>query len=554
LSLGVIALVAVIPNAPAQQLPVGAGQIQQVPPAPALERPSPELPIPQQETPPPRPEAAGPKFPVKALRVTGQTRFSEAELLAATNFQPGSELGLADLRALAAKITDFYNQRGYFVAQAYLPAQDITDGAVTIAVIEGRYGEISLHNESHVRDGLVTSILGGLNSGDPVESAPLERRLLIISDIPGVQAKSTMSPGAAVGTSDLKIDLAAANRVNGSVEADNWGDPHTGAYRLGATVNVNNILGYGDVLSVRTLDSTTGGMFYGRLSYQAQIQDATVGVAYTAYKYRLGQQFSVLDATGTEQIVSVYGSYPLIRSRNSNLYALVDFDYRIFQDKVGATSSVVDRAAAVVTVGLNGDSHDMFGGGGWNTYYIGATVGSLSIQTPLARQLDALTAHTNGGYGKISGSVSRLQNVYGPLSIYASVRGQYAFQNLDISEKMELGGALAVRAYPEGEAYGDQGYVSTLEARLLLPKWLPNVPGQVQLISFVDTGYVQLSHSPWFSGPNTAFRSGVGIGASWFETNNFIVSVGLAHRLGAQKATSSRDQWGRVWVQAIKFF
>ena len=33
---------------------------------------------------------------------------------------------------------------------------------------------------------------------------------------------------------------------------------------------------------------------------------------------------------------------------------------------------------------------------------------------------------------------------------------------------MELGGAYGVRAYPEGEAFGDTGYIATTEARLML--------------------------------------------------------------------------------------
>jgi hemolysin activation/secretion protein len=276
-------------------------------------------------------------------------------------------------------------------------------------------------------------------------------------------------------------------------------------------------------------------------------------VAFTALRYHLGEQFSNLNARGTEEIVSLYASYPLIRSRNSNLYAVADLDYRMFQDKVGATSTVVDRAATVLTLGLSGDSRDQIGGGGWNTYSIAGVFGHLDIQSPLARQIDANTAHTNGGYAKIYGSLSRIQNVSGPFSIYGAIRGQASFQNLDISEKIELGGASAVRAYPEGEAYGDQGFVSTLEARLLLPKWPSNLPGQVQLIGFVDAGYVATNTTPWYSGPNSAFRSGVGVGITWTETNNFSLSVGIAHRVG-QKPTSAPDQWGRIWIRAIKYF
>ena len=540
-------------NALAQQVVGAGGQIQQIPQAPVLQKSIPELPAGRGGT-VAHPAAAGPRFLVNSLHVTGQTHFSEAELLAATDFKPGSELSLADLRAFASQITDLYDRNGYFVAQAYLPPQDIKDGAVTIAVIEGRYGKISLNNQSKASDGTLQGVLDGLNSGDPVTTAPLERRLLIISDIPGVEVKSTLSPGAEVGTSDLMVGVMPGQRVTGSLEADNWGNPYTGQYRLGAAINLNEPFGFGDVLSARFMASTSGGMDYGRVSYQAQVGDATVGVAYTIFDYRLGEQFASLHASGSEQIASLYGSYPLIRSYDQNLYALVDFDARTFQDNIGVTFSTVDKQAYVVIAGFSGDNRDDFGGGGWNAYSLTGSFGDLDIQSPLARAADAATARTNGTYAKLSFNVSRLQHVYGPLSVYGAVRGQFAADNLDISEKMELGGAYGVRAYPEGEAYGDEGYIATLEARLLLPRWLESLPGEVQLIGFVDTGSVTFYKSPWFNGRNDATRSGIGVGLTWAAPNNFTATVAYAHELGDVPATSAPDRFGRFWVQLVKYF
>ncbi|MDB5458947.1 MAG: Polypeptide-transport-associated domain protein ShlB-type, partial [Caulobacteraceae bacterium] len=294
---------------------------------------------------------------VTSLHVTGQTRFSEAELVAASGFTPGGEQDLAGLRTMAARIADFYNRHGYFVAQAYVPAQGIDNGAVTIAVIEGRYGKVTPDNKSHVANGVARNLLAGLDSGDLVATAPLERRLLLLSDLPGVTVKSTLTPGDAVGTSDLLVDLDAGRRVSGSLEADNAGNRYTGEYRGGGTLNFNEPTGHGDVASLRFLTSGAG-LNYVRGSYQAQIQAATVGIAYAHLNYQLGREFASLDASGTADIASVYASYPLIRSRATNLYALVDFDAKRFKDKVGATSSVSERTANVASVGLAGDHRD----------------------------------------------------------------------------------------------------------------------------------------------------------------------------------------------------
>jgi hemolysin activation/secretion protein len=76
----------------------------------------------------------------------------------------------------------------------------------------------------------------------------------------------------------------------------------------------------------------------------------------------------------------------------------------------------------------------------------------------------------------------------------------------------------------------------------------------VQLIAFADTGYVMDNESPWFHGRNEETRSGAGIGLTWAAENDFFVTLAYAHRLGGQPATSAPDQWGRLWVQVVKYF
>jgi hemolysin activation/secretion protein len=532
---------------------VAGGALQQIPQAPELQNQAPALP--SRPSPAPATSAdTGPHFAVNALRITGATHFPQATLIAAAAFVPGSVMGLSGLRTMAARITRYYNEHGYIVAQAYLPPQEIKNGAVEIAIIEGRYGKIGVANKTNVSDVRLVAMLGGLNSGDPITARPLERRLLIISDRPGLSASSTLAPGTEVGTSDLLVNVTARPRVDGSLEADNAGNPYTGRYRVGGTVNFNEPLGIGDLLSARFLESTTGGMKYGRAFYQAAVGDATVGVAYTYFDYHLGRQFAPLDATGSEQIASVYGSYPLIRSYDANLNVFGDFDYRILQDRIGLLQTTNNRDDAVVSGGVDGNYTDNILGGGFTSYTLTATFGDLDIQTSAARQLDAMSARTNGAYAKFAYDLSRLQHVVGPLSLFGEIRGQVASKNLDISEKMELGGAYQVRAYPEGEAYGDEGYVATLEARLLLPRWPSRLPGSVQLVGFGDTGTVTFNTNPWYSGTNHATRSGAGVGLVWAQVNNFSASVFYAHEIGGQRATSYIDYGDEIWFHLVKYF
>jgi len=545
------ALLATGQTAYAQQPPL-AGQLQQIPPAALPQRPTPDIRI---ERPEPSADAAaeGARIRVDALRVTGATLFTEAQLLAATTFTPGRDLTLPELRNTAAQITRFYNDHGYVLAQAYLPAQDVVGGTVTIAVVEGRYGAIDLRNQSGVSDAVVGGVLSGLDRGAPVAIAPLERRLLLLSDIPGVAVRSTLSPGAEVGASDLTVDLTRAPRIYGSLEADNAGNRYTGAYRFGGSVNVANATGLGDLISLRLLASTEG-LAYGRAAWQAPLGDATLGLAYTHMRYDLGHEFAALNASGQADIVSVFASYPLIRSRSANLYALANFDAKVLKDEIGLVAQTSDKTIQAMTVGLRGDVRDDLGGGGWNAGSLSWTSGELDIDSPLERAADAVSARSQGGFHKLQYAVSRLQTVSGPLSLYGAVRGQLATDNLDSSEKMELGGAYGVRAYPEGEAYGDEGYVATLEARVMLDRWTRSLPGQFQVIAFVDGGEVDFAHDPWVAGPNHARRSGGGVGLNWFGPQDLIVRTSYAHRFNDQASTSGPDHAGRAWFQIVKLF
>ncbi|MHB8093140.1 MAG: ShlB/FhaC/HecB family hemolysin secretion/activation protein [Syntrophales bacterium] len=548
----IFALLAFSQSALAAEPPSAGSQFQQIPPPPIIQKAVPKIQV-EQGIAPAAPASDQAKILVNSLHVIGQTLYSEAELVAITGFRPGGVLTLSELRGMASKIADHYHKKGYFVAQAYLPAQEIKDGVVTITVIEGRYGKITLNTPRELSDYTAKGIFGGLNSGDTITIAPLERRLLLLSDLPGMEVKSTLVPGASVGAADLIVDITTGDRITGEVDVDNAGNRYTGEYRLGTTINFNEPLGYGDVATIRAVTSGFG-LFYARASYELQLGEARAGAAYGFLEYRLVKEFEPLHASGTAHIASLYGSYPVIRSRRSNLYAGLAFDYKTFQDRMDATATVIDKQAQVLMPSLYGDEQDNFFGGGISSYSFTWFVGNLDIQTDAAHSLDAATAQSDGLYNKLGFSATRLQSLIDPFSLYASIHGQLAFDNLDVSEKMELGGMYAVRAYPEGEAYADQGYVLTMEARCQLPKFFERLPGQMQLIGFVDTGRVTVNKDPWTSEPNSRTLSGAGVGLNWMDYNNFSAKAYYAFKLGNEAATSAPDSSGRFWVQLVKYF
>jgi hemolysin activation/secretion protein len=319
-------------------------------------------------------------------------------------------------------------------------------------------------------------------------------------------------------------------------------------------VNLNNPAGLGDVATLRALTSGPG-LTYARAAYQVPLGRATVGVAYSWLSYELGEEFTFAQATGTARIASVFGSYPLIRSRNTRLYAGLALDAKTFQDKrpLNLDMPVEDKKAQVLMASLRGEHRDQLGGGGVTGFSLTWSSGHIDLQTPGLKLADA-PVQSNGHFNKLSVQASRLQSLTRTVSVYAGVNGQLASKNLDVSEKMALGGMYGVRAYPEGEAYGDEGYMATLEARVQLPT-PTRLPGRLQLIGFVDTGSVTINKNPWTNAvPNSRSLHGAGVGLNWANTDDFSVRAYYARKLGNEPATSAPDRSGRFWIQAVKAF
>ena len=66
-------------------------------------------------------------------------------------------------------------------------------------MVEARYGKVDLRNSSATSDAALASGLAALQTGNVITQAELERSVLLLSDMPGINVKSTLNPGMAAG-------------------------------------------------------------------------------------------------------------------------------------------------------------------------------------------------------------------------------------------------------------------------------------------------------------------------------------------------------------------
>lgn len=265
-------------------------------------------------------QSAGPSLQVTGFVLEGNSAIPNEQLLTLLDDLNNRTLTLGDLQGAANRITRFYRERGYPLARAYLPAQEIHGGMVRIAVLEGRYGQVQINDKAGL-GGSALAPLAALQAGDAVQARPLERSLLLLQDTPGVEVKSTLRPGTSTGSTDLLVNIERAPLLSGSIDADNYGNRFTGQYRLGGTLNINSPLGLGDRLTLRAMGSDEE-QNYGRIAYQLPVGpwSTQLGVAYSDMDYELAKDFEDLDAHGNARIASVFALQPLMRSRDFNLY------------------------------------------------------------------------------------------------------------------------------------------------------------------------------------------------------------------------------------------
>jgi hemolysin activation/secretion protein len=474
---------------------------------PVLNTPKAVTPLRSEET-APKPGTSDSKITLKAIHITGNTLFTAAELEALVSDLVEGEHSLSELNAGAARITAYYREHGYVVARAYLPAQDIKDGIVTINVMEGLVGQVKMHNQSLVADGTTQSYLSEVKPGAALQGSQVDRAILLLNDTAGVGgARATLQPGASVGTSDLLIELDPGKAYSANIEADNYGNRYTGENRLGAALALNSPFNVGDQLTLRALGSD-GGMTYARLAYQLPLggDGWKLGTAYSSTYYKLVQEFASLQAHGTAISSSVYVTYPMVRSQVNNLSATLTYEGKELADFTDVPVSSSNKKVQLVNLGFAGNHQDALLGGGVTSFDLAIVSGMLDMDaTSLAT--DATTAKTKGGFAKLGYNFNRRQRLSDQTTLSLAISGQQTDDNLNSSEKFSLGGATGVRAYPQGEGSGDQGWLSTLEVRHALLSGL-------QGVVFYDAGGVLTNRKAYAAGVNSRDVSGAGVGVN----------------------------------------
>lgn len=546
--LGACIFLALVPAAHAQVRPPQSGDlINQLPPPPQPEKSDePALSMPAAPA-----EAQGDSAPfhVARIEVTGATVLSAEDLHALVAPSEGRDLTLAQLNAVAMRITDAYRAKGYPLSMAYVPAQTLSGGTVRIAVQEARLGKVVLENHSSTHDRILQATLDPLKSGEAVSQHAFDRSLLLLGDVPGVSETSVLRPGDTPGTSDLAVRTDDRQRYTGLVALDDFGNRYTGRARATGNFTVNSPFHQGDALDATAV--TAGeNMNYGRLAYRYLLngQGTVVGAAVSSLHYKLKGDLRDLDAHGTAYVASAWISHPFIRATNGNLYGQLGYDRRRLDDDIDIVGIRTRRHTDAWTGTLAGDQRDAHGVTNVN---LAVTYGRLGFDDEFAQFVDDIGAKTKGRYLKYTLSVARLQKLSDNNALYLGFQGQWANKNVDTAEQFYLGGANNLRGYDTGALAGAVGQMVNLEYRRTLNV---GMTGTWVATAFADAGRVDVYKDSFAPGTNSAHMQDVGVGLRWQGDDQWSVSADVAHPVGARPRIVGETHDVRAWVQVQKGF
>jgi hemolysin activation/secretion protein len=513
-------------------------------------------------------DVEGLRLEIKSFRIVGMTVASPDQM--AEDLAPfiGPDKRFQDLLDAAASIKRKLAGLGFFLADVVVPEQKIAGGIVELRVLEGRLGKVRLEIDGAVnvdRD-LLQSYIGSLEEGGLIRTNDVERALFQIHDLRGIIATSSFAPGTAAGTADLTIKVAAGKKIDANVDFDANGSIYTGLHRVAAGLDANGLLlGRGELISVRATNAIDGNMRFARASVLVPVGPwgTKIGGAISDLNYRLGTpSFEALKVNGAAYVTSLTAIHPFIRSRNTNLLLIAQNDKREFYDISLASGDENRKVSDVSSLALSGDFRDRLGGGGINVFNIAYTLGDLKFGIAAKELADqgAGGRKLKGLFGKTNLTLSRLQAIDERLALYASYSQQFTNKNLDPSEKFSLGGPNAVRAYPQGEGAGDEGYFGQIELRYRLPVE-EDLPGSMVLAGFYDFGRSVLIKKPTTADltgatPAALLRriAGPGIGVNWEVPNDWYLRATMAFRDTTKATADHLLRYPRFYFQFSKYF
>lgn len=466
------------------------------------------------------------RFTLSSVQLNGVTAFGDDAF--ATLYAPlvGTTISLKTVYEMAASITRTYRDAGYLLSYATVPDQEIADGTVTIAVVEGHIARVIVDGVDPNRS-LSTDYMDRITAEKPLNEKTLESALLRLNDLPGTSYRAVLSKDARAkaGASTLTL-IPSAKAARASISVDNFTSRFLGPHEVNA--NYSRSLAPRHQTTIFGLTSIPfEKLNYLSLSHSYALAPALTvegGVSYTASTP--GFTLKQLDIESSTRNYNLGLNYQLVRQRDENLLLKFGAQSRSVASDILGTALTRDEIRTL-NVGASYDSRDSFGGANVLNATLTQALGVLGATGRGAS--NPSRAQADDDFTKLELAASRLQSIDADWSTLVQLSGQMATGPLYASEEFGYGGQTYGRAYDASEIVGDAGAQAAIELRYTGVR--TGQPINVEPFAFYDYGFVTNRDTAQVRFDS---RSSVGGGA------RFVTGAGQAGMLALAVPVSTR--------------
>lgn len=482
--------------------------------------------------------ASGQAFTINAYAVEGNTLLSADAVRSKLESFTGAGRHFADVRLAVAALKQAYSDAGYPVVNVYPPTQVSEGGIITLRVVEGKIGKITIKNNRLYDEANIRASLPHLKEGDAPNVKAVVAAVAAANDNPAKQVAVNFEGGKKAGEVEASVNVTEDRVQKTFVSLDNTGAASTGIYRVALGWQHANLFNKDHMLVAQVgsgLDAIEKS-YNISMGYRIPLYDYGLSVdLIAAYSDTSTGNTAVpggnMTYTGKGTVLGVRVNQPLPsygEYRHKLVYGLdyKDFDNRCTGNATATCGTVTSQPISVTYNGqyTNPQSYMLSGNIGWVSNIPGGVHGG------------------DGDYALARGSAGNQWNTWKASAgltyllpedwqFRSTLSGQYTQQRLIAAEQHGLGGMNSVRGYTERAASGDYGYNGSLEIYTPeLAKYLSlSGSSSLRALAFYDFGRIE------FNTPTST------------EQGTPLASVGLGLRYNLGRELSARFDLG--WAQ-----
>jgi hemolysin activation/secretion protein len=448
-----------------------------------------------------------PRLEVKQFLFEGNTVFSTQQLEQITQDYL-REITAEELQEVKNQITALYIKAGYVNSGAIIPDQPVTDGTVTIKIIEGKLVRVEVSNNQKLRTSYIEKRLKN-HEGEALDINRLQERLQILQQNPRLtRIQAELGPGVKLGEGILNVKVDEAKPYEFGFKFNNYRSPSVGAYRGEITGQHRNVTGiFGEKLGF-------GDTFYARFGLTEGLKDYSFRYELPLNHYETSLSFLV-ERSDSDVVESPFNQLDV--ESEADTYAVIfkqpvpwlrtpgrSLDFSLRFEKRASKTFLLGRPFSFSPGVQNGESK--------------LTVLRFSQDYLDRSSYDVIAGRSSFNFG-LDALDSTINEDGTPDSKFFSWLGQFQYvRRFDLTErfknsefifrfdtqlanesllpleKLSIGGATTVRGYRENYLTRDNGLISSMEMRIPIFKMpIPGLSknpedGQISIAPFIDYG------------------------------------------------------------------